>query len=323
MAVIMVADSGTTNTRVRLWDGRRVIASASEPVGARNTAIDGHNGRVKEALRRLIEQLEGKSEVRPEAVVCSGMITSNVGLVEVPHLPAPAGISDLADHVVRIVFPDISPLPFYLIPGVKSLPEPISGETLPEADILRGEEVEVAGLRELLGISGPSLLMHFGSHHKAISVDAGGRILWSRTSITGELLMAIASNTILKSSMIDLGQLPYPDPEMVRAGIRHALEHGVGRCLFLGRVADVLWGRDRCDVTSFILGCLATLDLPLLAGARETGAQVVLYGKGHFPPILRDYLNAEGWENVHLVDVETADLSAVIGAVRVFERVAH
>ncbi|MFZ5826536.1 MAG: 2-dehydro-3-deoxygalactonokinase, partial [Bacillota bacterium] len=96
MAGIAVVDSGTTNTRVRLWDGHRVVASASEAVGAAATAADGHTGRLRAALKRLIEQVAAEGGLEPGAVLCSGMITANVGLLEVPHAPAPAGVGDLA-----------------------------------------------------------------------------------------------------------------------------------------------------------------------------------------------------------------------------------
>lgn len=313
-------DSGTTNTRVRLWDGQSVVATASEAVGARNTAMDGHNGQLRAALKRLIESVQLQSRLLPQAVLAAGMITANIGLFEVPHISAPAGLSRLAAQTVRHDFPDISPLPFYFIPGIKSLPAKLSGETLQEADILRGEEVEVVGLRELMSLTAPAVLMHYGSHHKAISLDASGRVLYSRTAVTGELLLAVSQNTVLKSSVVPLDQMR-PDPDMLRLGLRQAQNEGLGRALFLTRVAEQIWHRTKEEATSFLLGALTSLDLPLLSEARNAGASVVLYGKGHFPPILKQYLEEQGWPDVHLVAEETAELSSAVGAARVYERI--
>ena len=181
--MIAVIDSGTTRTRVRLWDGAGVVWGQSEQAGARDTAADGHPGKVEAALGAMLTGAEGL-----EAAVCSGMITSNVGLKEVPHLLAPCSPEDTARGIVRQDFPEISEAPFYFIPGIKTLPQSLGLENLEAADVMRGEETEAAGLRELLGLSEPVLLMHYGSHHKAIRVDGEGRILGSKTSITGELL---------------------------------------------------------------------------------------------------------------------------------------
>lgn len=321
MPAVLVIDSGTTTTRVRLWDGTAVVASASEPVGARNTAIDGHNGQVREAITRLINRVMEGTGVTPEAVLCSGMITANVGLLEVPHILAPVSALDLARRIVAHPFPEISSLPFYFIPGIKTMPPELNAQTLSKADILRGEEAEATGLRELLGLIGPVMLVHYGSHHKAIAVDGEGQVLYSRTSVTGELLMAIMQNTILKASTLALDQVEL-DEAMWRTGLDAALSEsdGFGRALFLTRVVEQIWHRSKGEATSFLLGVLLSLDIPLLAGVREQGAAVVLYGKGHFPRMMKAYLDSQGWPSVHLVDESIAELSSVVGAVRIFER---
>lgn len=319
MPAVIVVDSGTTNTRVRLWSGERVVATASETVGARNTAIDGHNGQVRGALKRLVAHVTEQVGIVPEALICSGMITANVGLYEVPHVQAPAGPGELARQVVRHDFAEICDLPVYFIPGIKSVPTALSAETLGEADILRGEEAEAVGLRELLGLRGPLMLMHYGSHHKAIAVDEDGRILYSRTSMTGELLQVIAQQTVLKGSLASLDGVE-PDQAMWRIGLEQALRGGVGRALFLTRVADQIWQRSKAEATSFLLGVLTSLDLPLLVGARESGATVLLYGKGHFPPIMKTFLDQQGWPDVLLVDPGVADLCSAVGAVRIYEQ---
>lgn len=305
MPVLLVVDSGTTNTRVRLWDGERVAAAASEPVGARNTAMDGHNGAVRAAPGRPIGQVVAAGSPGP-----AGQAAHAMG-------PGPGpGPADLARLIVRHDFPDIAPYPFYFIPGIKTLPA--TPDNLRETDILRGEEAEAAGLPELLGLHGPAMLMHYGSHHKAIYLDGEGRIQFSRTAITGELLMAIAGNTVLKSSVVGPAELTEPDPAMWRAGLADAQTDGLGRALFLVRVAEQIWKQSKADVTSYLLGALTSLDLPLLNGAREAGAAVLLYGKGHFPPILKACLDEQGWPDVRLVDEATAELASAVGAARIY-----
>ena len=55
MRVILVIDCGTTNLRVTALDGtRRVLGTVKAEGGVRHTAIDGHNGHLKETLARSI-----------------------------------------------------------------------------------------------------------------------------------------------------------------------------------------------------------------------------------------------------------------------------
>ncbi|MER3554607.1 MAG: 2-keto-3-deoxy-galactonokinase [Meiothermus sp.] len=307
--MIAVVDSGTTRTRVRLWDGGKVVSSQSQQAGARDTASDGHPGRVKTALKEMLAGVKGLG-----AVLCSGMITSNVGLKEVPHLLAPCSPEKIARGIVRQEFPEIAEAPFYFIPGIKTVPEGLSLENLEGADVMRGEEAETVGLRELLGLTGPVLLMHYGSHHKAIRVDGDGTILGSKTSITGELLQAVMSGTVLRSSVVGLEDIK-PSQEYWRAGLEAAQQHGLGRASFLVRIGEQLAGLPKPEMTSYLLGALASLDLPML----ERGENIILYGSGHFPPLMKAYLDERGIPAT-LVSPEVSENAAVIGALRLFER---
>jgi 2-dehydro-3-deoxygalactonokinase len=309
-----VVDSGTTTTRLRLWDGDRVAWSGSVAAGARDTAISGGPTAIRAAVADLLTRVVAETGTRPAAVICSGMITSNLGLHEVPHLLAPAGPRDLAAGIVRVDFADLGELAF--IPGVKTLPGELPLEGLAAGDVLRGEEAEIVGLRRRLNLRGPLTFLHFGSHHKAIDVDAEGRITASRSAITGELLAVVGAHTILKSSVVPLDGLTL-DAAAVRAGADAALAEGIGRALFLVRVGEQLGRHPRERMTSYLLGALATLDLPLLPA--PGGARIVLYGHGPFPDVLALLLERRGEQDVLRVDGATADAAAVAGAVTLFE----
>ncbi len=311
-----LVDSGTTTTRVRIWRDGRVVWSESRSVGAKDTAVDGSTARVAAALRELLDA----SGAEPGAIICSGMITSNMGLFELPHLSAPASPEDIARGMVQRHLPEISDMPLTFVPGVKTLPGPDGLAGLPSGDVLRGEEAEIAGLRHELGLNQASVFLHIGSHHKAIDVGADGSILASRTAITGELLAAVAGQTILRSSVVPLEQVDASslDITAVRAGWDAAREHGFGRALFLVRVGEQLAGRSREAMTSYLLGVLASLDLPLLAGVAPT-TPVIVYGSGAFPRILGEVLPERGYAGVRVVAPEVADMAAAAGAVRLFE----
>jgi 2-keto-3-deoxy-galactonokinase len=77
---LICVDAGTTNTRVWLTVGDRVIVGARAGVGVRDTARDGSSGRLRVALRELIDQVRGDARDQgfaqsPECVIAAGMIT--------------------------------------------------------------------------------------------------------------------------------------------------------------------------------------------------------------------------------------------------------
>ncbi|NLG65059.1 MAG: 2-keto-3-deoxy-galactonokinase [Actinobacteria bacterium] len=317
-ATYAVVDSGTTTTRVRIWRDGEVVWSASRQVGAKDTAVDGSTAKVVASLRELLATATAETGSEPAAIICSGMITSNMGLFELPHLPAPASTDDTARGMVQRQFPDISNVPLTFVPGVKTLPGSDGLAGLPTGDVLRGEEAEIVGLRHALGIQPESLFLHIGSHHKAIQVAADGSILGSRTAITGELLAAVTSNTFLKSSVEPLDGLEL-EMDAVVEGFAAAREYGFGRALFLVRVGEQLAGQSPARMTSYLLGVLASLDLPLLTGAAPD-TPIVVYGIGAFPGILGEVLLAEGFAGVRVASKAVADSAAVAGAVSLYER---
>src|SRR5262245_29148105 len=98
---LICVDAGTTNTRAWLTIGDQIVARAQAGVGVRDTARDGSSSRLRTALRELINQVRDEARSRgcaqsPECVIAAGMITSPLGLAEVPHVEAPAGLTDLA-----------------------------------------------------------------------------------------------------------------------------------------------------------------------------------------------------------------------------------
>ncbi|MBE3584415.1 MAG: 2-dehydro-3-deoxygalactonokinase [Limnochordaceae bacterium] len=318
-AMYILIDSGTTTTRVRVTDGQHVLAAASERIGARDTAREGNNRRLRAALRRLLQAAVAEAGValgNVEAIVASGMITSNAGLLEVPHVPAPAGPADLARYIVTAVFPDISPQPIHFIPGVKTIGT--GPDNLPKMDILRGEEAEVTGLRQLLNLNIPVTFLHYGSHHKGIRTDARGSILCSETTMTGELLQAITNGTVLSATVLPLEEIQL-DREAWRQGLAIAQEEGFGRAVFLVRVAEQMMGYSRQEASNFLLGALTSLDLPMVERALAEGDHLVLYGNGHFPLILRQHLEERGQgDRVTVVSAEMVELATVMGAVAIY-----
>ena len=124
-------DTGTTNTRVYLFNEKyEAVASAKSEIGVRITAIDGNNNRLKAAIKGCLEDVLKQADITYDdvkQVAASGMITSNVGLTEIPHVVAPASAEDLAKAAKSVLIEDVCPLPILFIPGVKNRDGKITG----------------------------------------------------------------------------------------------------------------------------------------------------------------------------------------------------
>ena len=97
-----VIDCGTTNTRVYIVDREgKIIASGERRVGVRNTSMTGSKDTLRNGLCEAIEEAAANAKIALKDIsfaIASGMITSEIGLIELPHLIAPVGLEDLAAH---------------------------------------------------------------------------------------------------------------------------------------------------------------------------------------------------------------------------------
>ncbi|MCJ7616534.1 MAG: 2-dehydro-3-deoxygalactonokinase, partial [Desulfobacterales bacterium] len=153
---IVTIDCGTTNSRVYIVDENgNVIKRASQKVGVRDTAINGNNQVLKDGIREVFNRALQEVGISPSKIHCilsSGMITSELGLVEIPHLWAPCNPDTLAANITLVKDLDVFPpsIPLYFVRGIKNFFDPteISMKDVETLDFMRGEEVQGAGLLE-------------------------------------------------------------------------------------------------------------------------------------------------------------------------------
>ncbi len=286
MMTILTIDTGTTNTRVSLWRGGHVLSRRTAQVGVRDTAITGNRTALQNAVRDTIAGVLQQAEVEAGTVglaVASGMITSPLGLYEVPHLTAPVGLDDLAQGMVRVDLPEVFAKPIWFVPGVRnqaSVNGPLDVEAM---DMMRGEEVEVMGLLEQSSVSGPAMLVLPGSHTKFISLDRDERIAGCATTLAGELLQTITQNTILAQAL-DRKFAAEIKPEMVLAGAAMAQRTGLGRTCFSIRTLDQFLTTSINDRANFLLGAVLSSDMHALKNSSavhmQPGTPIVLAGNG-------------------------------------------
>ena len=300
-------EMGTTNTRVWLVRGNEVLGRASASVGARDTARDGSDMRIRKALRDLIKQVRtAKGEaslVRPTGVIAAGMITSPLGLAEVPHVAAPAGKCEIGARVRRDFFPDITELPVFLVPGVRSGSAKSDPQGIGESDVMRGEETLCVGLLKLGLLKAGGTLLNLGSHWKAITVDNDGRVATSVTSMSGELIHAAQSQTILASALTQ-GRPEKLSEEWIEAGMREQRRSGLSRALFCVRLLEQ---RNECtpdDRFAFLIGAFVVSDLDSLVkqGLLTSNRPVVITG---------DRAICSAWKHaLHKISIDSTVISA-------------
>lgn len=267
---ILTIDTGTTNTRTSLWHEGKVIGRGAAAVGARDTAISGSRSALHQGVRASIDAALTEAHVAAneiDLIIGSGMITSSLGLHELPHIVAPAGIDDLAQSIACVNFPDVFDQPICLVPGVRNAATTTSLDDSEAMDMMRGEEVEAMGLIARLRLRGPALLVLPGSHSKFIAVDAVNRITGCVTTIAGEMLSAITHQTIL-SAALESGFATEVDPEMLLAGAATARRVGLARACFNVRMLGQFKVCERNARANFLLGAVLALDLLALRNTR-------------------------------------------------------
>ncbi len=285
----IAADWGTTNRRAYLMDaGGRCTDEFEDDKGIMSVPKGGFGEAVAEIRARLGDH----------PLLLAGMVGSNRGWVEAPYVPCPAGLDDLA---TALVWPEEGRTA--IVPGV-SFVDP------DEADVMRGEEVQLLGAFAAGLVPADSLVCHPGTHNKWARLR-GGRIERFRTVMTGEIFNLLRENSIL-SDLLSGSAEP-----------GRAFEHGVRRgladeCLpaelFKIR-ARVLLGEAKAeDAASFGSGLLIGTDVR--AGLREgDDGEVVVMGRPELTQLYAEALRIAG-RKAREVDGEQAFLAGALGIVR-------
>jgi 2-dehydro-3-deoxygalactonokinase len=280
MECTVCIDTGTTNSRVWLVCGDRIIARASAMVGVRDTARDGSPERLHATLRDLIAEVIARPEGQePAFVAAAGMITSSLGLIDVPHVTAPAGRAELAANIRRYDFPAITHLPVLLVPGVRTGSQDLDLESVKSGDIMRGEETMCIGLLASGLAKAPCTVINLGSHWKVITIDGDGRITGSITSLSGEMIHTTQTQTILASA-VPQSRPEFLDHDWVEAGMREQSRSGLARALFCVRLLEQGGRSTPEERLAFLTGAFIAADLGPLLTRKALIEPVLIAGSG-------------------------------------------
>ncbi|MGI6603534.1 MAG: 2-dehydro-3-deoxygalactonokinase [bacterium] len=321
---ICVIDCGTSTIRVMLAEGRTLLAKETAAVGVRATAISGTNSALKAGITRCWEgalSTAGLRSVDIGMVIASGMITSNLGLIDLPHLVAPVGEDELRTNMVVQSFPEVIPLPIHFVRGIRNAVNLAGKEAYTHMDFMRGEETQVIGLLHLLDFEPPFSIVNLSSHTKIIGVDSQGRILGSVTTLSGQLFAALRESTLIADSLPKSDEIRYEEVslEMARRGFQTVLDFGLLRAIFVPRLLDILLPTTPMERLSFLEGALVAGDYQCMPLARRHGLpleRLVVAGDplrtSLFQELLRSQAGFRG--DIITMDTERMDQATLVGA---------
>jgi len=285
----IAADWGTTNRRAYLIDGDgKCIAEFEDEKGILSVPKGGFEAAVQEIRERLAD--------RP--LLLAGMVGSNRGWIEAPYVPCPAGIEDLAKALVWAEAGQTA-----IVPGV-SFVDP------DEADVMRGEEVQLLGAFAAGLVREDALVCHPGTHNKWVRLK-DGRIDRFATVMTGEIFNLLREHGILADLLSGTAQ----PGDAFASGVRRGLED---ECLtaelFKIRARVLLGQADAKDAPSYGSGLLIGADVR--AGLRQgNDAEIVVMGR---PELTRLYSVALRIADKQCREVD-GEQAFLAGAIRIVE----
>ena len=119
MSTYITIDGGTSSTRVNLLRDKVIIDKVKINIGVKDSI--GNREKYTQAIKEAIDTIISKNKDSViERILASGMITSEFGLCNLPHINVPAGINELHDAIYETTISELSDIPFVFIRGVKN-----------------------------------------------------------------------------------------------------------------------------------------------------------------------------------------------------------
>lgn len=270
MIALIAIDWGTTSFRAYLFDRDGEI---TDRVAAPAGIMQGEDVVFEEVLYDQIGRWVEEHPAVP--IIASGMITSRQGWIETPYLPCPARINDLSLNLTEHLSSHGQKI--YFVPGVC--------QKIPTANIMRGEETQMAGLNS----KNPVIAILPGTHSKWIRMEQE-TIQQFSTFMTGELFAALTQHTILGRLLTDA-----EDPEGFSRGVREGFSAreqsgGILSRLFGARAMPLLELMDPESIRDYLSGLLLGTEIQeaVRSGFEITSTPVICGATG----LVERYINA-------------------------------
>ncbi|SHN06509.1 2-dehydro-3-deoxygalactonokinase [Roseibium suaedae] len=226
------------STRFRAWallDDGQIASGVESDLGLKSVADGNFSGALTETCGEMLTGAPGMP------ILLSGMVGSRTGWKEAPYCACPASIEDVTAAAIRF---DIAGHPAAILPGATC----VDGNG--HADVMRGEEIQIFGAADMLGLKDATICIP-GTHAKWASL-VGGLLTGFQTHVTGELFALLRGHSLV-------GQLADGDDEDLdafRRGIDHGMKKAAAHAVFAAR-ADALQGKLAPKaVSAFLSGVL-------------------------------------------------------------------
>jgi len=307
---VVCLDMGTTRTRAWLIVNGLIKVKHADDFGVRDRAISPDSHALEERLRELLLRVmqsgqNTASSSTPAYIAAAGMIGSPSGLVSVPHVMAPAGIDYLSSCVQVIHIPTISTLPIFIVPGVRTANSTSGIEGIESGDLMRGEESLCVGLLESGRLQPGDAVLNLGSHWKWILIGQDGSIAKSRTSLTGELIHAVQSHTLLASA------LPQHRPDRLASdwlarGAKQARQEGLTRALFCVRLLEQAQTGTPEERLSYLYGAVLESEISAVRQSSFFASvqRVMIAGAPALASAWENRMQELGWSATTLTETE-------------------
>lgn len=285
----IAVDWGTTNRRAyRIDEQGTCVSDWEDECGVMAVPPGGFPAAVQDIRTRLGDL----------PLLLAGMVGSTRGWVEVPYVQCPAGLDDLAGQLCWV-----DPDRVAIIPGLS-----ISGEG--QADVMRGEELQVFGAVAAGLIPPTGIVCHPGTHNKWVIVK-NGTITGFRTVMTGDMFNLLREGGILAEMLTD----EVTRGDAFRAGVTRGLAAPVLTAELFSIRARVLLGEmPRESAASFASGLLVGLDLSV-GLELAAGSEILIMGR---PELTGLYATAaaEAKQTAREIDGATAFLAGAAAIAR-------
>lgn len=234
----LVVDWGTTNFRAFAIDSSgQCIEKIEQKMGLLSVTDSQFSNALEDVLSGWLD------EYQQYPIFMAGMVGSVNGWVDAGYVETQASISSLSSKLYRL------PLSWgasaYIVPGVSHTE--LSGIV----DVMRGEEVQVLGLRAQCGESDFCAILP-GTHSKHVTVQQQ-QITQFSTYMTGEVFSLLVNHSILGKHLP--GQIEHE--ETFEQGVLQAQQHrSLLTQIFSARTHLLFKQVEACYVHSFISGLL-------------------------------------------------------------------
>lgn len=185
MNSLVVLDWGTSSLRAALLDANgQVLQERASAQGILNVKAGG--------FPEVFMATCGDWMQEDRICLISGMAGSRQGWLEAPYCPCPGGLEELVRSMVWLASSQALPWRIGLVPGM-------SCERDGVPDVMRGEEVQIMGAAQLLGLREATMILP-GTHSKWVRFGAD-RIEHFSTFMTGEFYALLRQHSILSRGL--------------------------------------------------------------------------------------------------------------------------